>query len=176
MTKTTPKPGRGSFVNVGLHREVQVDRLLEEGVRVTVKMETPKEKQKKLHGTIVSPSTPRQESRIYWGYSVRIAKSFADVFNGSPFEEKYDFTLATSEHGRSVDTVQHFKPFKHGLIVFGGVHGIEAVMEADEEIPHTNPGSFFTAYLNTCPNRGSRTIRTEEDLFITLSTLQTKFA
>jgi len=32
------KEGRGSFVNVGLRKEVQIDRCLEAGLRVTVKM------------------------------------------------------------------------------------------------------------------------------------------
>jgi len=32
------REGRGSFVNVGLGKEVQIDRHLEPGLRVTVKM------------------------------------------------------------------------------------------------------------------------------------------
>jgi len=32
------REGRGSFVNVGLTKEVQIDRCLEAGLRVTVKM------------------------------------------------------------------------------------------------------------------------------------------
>ena len=35
------KKGQGSFVNVGLRREIQVDRHLKAGIRVTVKMNTP---------------------------------------------------------------------------------------------------------------------------------------
>jgi len=32
------REGRGSFVNVGLTKEVQIDRHLEQGLRVTIKM------------------------------------------------------------------------------------------------------------------------------------------
>ena len=32
------KSGKGSFVNVGLYKEVQIDKQLREGLRVTVKM------------------------------------------------------------------------------------------------------------------------------------------
>jgi len=32
------KDGRGSFVNVGLRKEVQIDRQLDAGLRVTVKI------------------------------------------------------------------------------------------------------------------------------------------
>lgn len=37
------KEGRGSFVNVGLKNEIQIDKLLQAGIRVTVKMEPPVE-------------------------------------------------------------------------------------------------------------------------------------
>lgn len=162
---------------VGLHREVQVDRLLEEGVRVTVKMEPAQHgQQKKLRGTIVSPSTPRLESSIYWGYSVRLAKSFAQVLSGSPFDSLYDLTVGTSERGTSVDDIKKLKPFQHALIAFGGLQGLEAITEADEELPGSDASALFQLYLNTCPSQGSRTIRTEEALFISLTALQAKFA
>jgi len=32
------REGRGSFVNVGLPKEIQIDRLIKAGLRVTVKM------------------------------------------------------------------------------------------------------------------------------------------
>ena len=32
------KEGRGSFVNVGLHKDVQIDKCIDSGLRVTVKM------------------------------------------------------------------------------------------------------------------------------------------
>ena len=175
MSNFHSKSGKGSFVNVGLHRDVQVDRILEEGLRVTVKMEPTKENQKKLRGTIVSPSTPRIETATYWGYSVRLANNFAQVFSGNPFGDKYDLTVGPSEHGISVDDIQKIDPFNHCLVVFGGLHGIEGIMEADETIPGSDPASLFNLYVNTCPNMGSRTIRTEESLFITLAALKTKF-
>ena len=37
------KEGRGSFVNVGLKSEIQIDKLLQTGLRVTVRMEPPVE-------------------------------------------------------------------------------------------------------------------------------------
>lgn len=33
------KPGKGSFVNVGLYSEVQIDKALQPGVRVTIRMD-----------------------------------------------------------------------------------------------------------------------------------------
>lgn len=60
------------------------------------------------------------------------------------------------------------------MICFGGVHGLEAALEADQSIDEENPSTLFDVYLNTCPNQGSRTIRTEEAIFITLAELRSK--
>ena len=173
MSSKPPKPGKGSYVNVGVQREIQVDRLLEPGVRVTVELDEAREGQKKLHGKIVSPRTPRQDYSIYWGYSVRLAKTFGEVFSGNPFGGKYDLTVGTSENGRNVDDVL-IEPFQHSLIVFGGLQGLEAILESDETLTAADTDELFDIYINTCPNQGSRTIRTEEALFITLAALQSK--
>ena len=175
VSSNEPKAGKGSLINVGVQREIQADRLLEAGVRVTVKLDQVKEGQKKLHGKIVSPQTPRQENSLYWGYSVRMAKSFSEVFEKNPFESggKYDLVIGTSENGTNVEDVQ-LKSFQHCLIVFGGLQGLEAAMENDETLKASKPLELFNAYLNTCPGQGSRTIRTEEALFISLAALQSK--
>merc|ERR1712032_668996 len=144
-------------------------------------------------GKVVSPSTPREESGIYWGYTTRIAASFMDVFEGCPYKSKagcngYDLKIGTSERGdicvdnedasnfdkrggnkekcdNRVDDGTHvdcttnsstttptndenlnrnankgklslssLRPFKHAIIVFGGVSGIEECIDADESI------------------------------------------
>ena len=51
--------------------------------------------------------------------------------------------------------------FRHAVIVFGGVKGLEASLEADESLNVNDPTLLFHHYLNTCPNQGSRTIRSE---------------
>lgn len=50
---------------------------------------------------------------------------------------------------------------RHLLVVFGGLHGLEASVEADTNLDVTDPSVLFDLYLNTCPSQGSRTIRTE---------------
>ena len=49
--------------------------------------------------------------------------------------------------------------FSHLLIVFGGVKGLEAALEADPVLEGDDPEPLFDLYLNTCPGQGSRTIR-----------------
>ena len=64
--------------------------------------------------------------------------------------------------------------FKHCLIVFGGIQGIEGMLEDDEHNVHsrTNVRDLFDLYLNTCMGQGLRTIRTEEAIMISLAVLR----
>ena len=69
------------------------------------------------------------------------------------------------------------KKFKHALIVFGGVAGIEECVDADESLKLSGACSseLFDVWLNICPYQGSRTIRTEEAVMIALAQLTPKF-
>ncbi|MEQ2180635.1 hypothetical protein GOODEAATRI_003245, partial [Goodea atripinnis] len=73
------------------------------------------------------------------------------VFTESPYKEGYDLTVGTSERGCSVD------------------QGLEASLDADQNLDVTDPSVLFDLYLNTCPGQGSRTIRTEVKLNNSLS-------
>lgn len=46
-------------------------------------------------------------------------------------------------------------------MVFGGLQGLEASVDADPNLDVSDPSVLFDLYLNTCPGQGSRTIRTE---------------
>jgi predicted SPOUT superfamily RNA methylase MTH1 len=83
-----------------------------------------------------------------------------------PFEGGYDLLVGTSERGTMWDTVPHdsIPPFRHMLIVFGGLHGIESCVDGDDAMTHLEAGEadkLFDLWVNTCPGQGSRTIRTE---------------
>nr|XP_034969794.1 putative methyltransferase C9orf114 homolog isoform X1 [Zootoca vivipara] len=166
------KPGRGSFVNCGMQKEVQIDKQLEAGLRVTVRLnpqQNPESKTQK--GVVVSSHQPRTASGLYWGYSVRLASCLSAVFAESPYKEGYDLSIGTSERGASVDQAT-LPPFRHALIVFGGLQGLEASVDMDLNLEVTDPSTLFDFYLNTCPGQGSRTIRTEEAILISLSALR----
>jgi len=167
------KNGKGSYANCGMHKLVQLDKALEPNVRVTVKMSPETADQKKYRkGAVVLPHVPRTVAGLYWGYSVRIAGSLSEVLTGCPFQDKYDVTIGTSERGESVDNFK-IPEFKHLLVVFGGVHGLEAALEGDEQFEDIDdPKLLFDHYLNTCPTQGSRTIRTEEAILVTMSSLR----
>ncbi|XP_054769585.2 putative methyltransferase C9orf114 [Lytechinus pictus] len=123
---------------------------------------------------VVSPSAPRLEAGLYWGYSVRLASSLGAVFTGCPFSaDGYDLTIGTSERGTTANKVD-LPYFKHALIVFGGVQGLEFSLEMDQALLVSDPSVLFDHYVNVCPNQGSRTIRTEEAVLITMATLRPK--
>lgn len=70
---------------------------------------------KVLNGTVVSPSAPRTECGIYWGYTVRLASSFGAVFTQSPYDDGYDVMVGTSERGSDVDSLK-LQPFKYVMV------------------------------------------------------------
>ncbi len=63
--------------------------------------------------------------------------------------------------------------FNHLLIVFGGVAGIEESVNANKftALPGEFSRKLFDIWVNICPYQGSRTIRSEEAVFITLARL-----
>ncbi|CAH0487269.1 unnamed protein product [Peronospora farinosa] len=177
VTDRPLKEKEGSHVYVGLQREVVVDKRITPGVRVTVKIdEASKEFKKKMVGQLVSSAEPREQLGLYWGYTTRFASSLSDVWTTCPFPEGYDLKIGTSERGNvSIDDADFSMPkFRHALIVFGGVAGIEECVDADEKLPVSGEDShtLFDMWVNTCPEQGSRTIRSEEALLISLAALR----
>uniref|UniRef100_A0A3P8U892 28S rRNA (uridine-N(3))-methyltransferase n=1 Tax=Amphiprion percula TaxID=161767 RepID=A0A3P8U892_AMPPE len=97
------------------------------------------------------------------------------VFTESPYKEGYDLTIGTSERGSNMDQ-STLSPFKHLLVVFGGLQGLEASVDADQNLDVSDPSVLFDLYLNTCPDQGSRTIRTEEAILISMAGLRQKIS
>lgn len=136
----------------------RIDRDITPGIRCTVKLDTKSYLTKKgvMEGKAVSPTTPRDEEGMYWGYTTRLASSINGIFEECPYEGGYDLKVGTSERGDiSIDDInfglkkkrQYTKSknksggderFSHMLIVFGGVAGIEECVDADESM--TLPG------------------------------------
>ncbi|XP_021290653.1 putative methyltransferase C9orf114 homolog [Herrania umbratica] len=159
----------GTVVDVGLDKNVVVDQVLEPGIRITVAMGTNNNLDSDLPRQVVSSSKPREEAGTYWGYKVRYASNISSVFSECPYKGGYDHLIGTSEHGLIVNSSELTLPaFRHLLIAFGGLSGLEKSVEEDHKLKGKNVRDIFDLYLNTCPHQGSRTIRTEEALFISL--------
>lgn len=126
-----------------------------------------------MKGEVVSPSAPREDDGTYWGYNTRIASSINKIFEECPYEGGYDLKIGTSERGDSnLDSNNFTLPkYRHALIVFGGVAGIEECVDADEtsKLPGSESKKLFDLWVNVCPYQGSRTVRTEEAVLISLA-------
>ncbi|KAK1004009.1 hypothetical protein LTR91_004454 [Friedmanniomyces endolithicus] len=129
----------------------------------------------------VSPDTPREEGGYYWGYSVRQASSLSTVLTESPYNGGYDVSIGTSERGQPAQSLLvpgmagYIAPtWNHLLVVFGGVAGLEAAFAADADLQRAGVPEvkeLFDTWVNLVPSQGSRTIRTEEAVWIGLTTL-----
>jgi predicted SPOUT superfamily RNA methylase MTH1 len=118
------------------------------GIRCTVELD-PKVygSTGRIRGKVVSPAAPREDDGTYWGYTTRLASSINAVFDECPYEGGYDLKIGTSERGDiSVDDHKFSLPkFKHAIVVFGGVAGIEECVDADEtlKIPGSQSKKLF---------------------------------
>lgn len=165
-----------TVVDTGLSQKVTVpDVGLPERTRVTVRLHQD-------GAQSVHPSAPRAEAGYYWGYYVRRCRSLSAVFTECPFDGGYDLSFGTSERGAPVHRVLHEESssmprYKHMLIVFGGVAGIEAAIRNDPrlqemEVRPAEADKLFDYWVNFLPGQGSRTIRTEEAVWLGLTSLR----
>jgi methyltransferase len=175
----------GTLVDAGLSSRMFVPVQLEEKTRVTLKLpedaSTSHREDKLQECEAVSPDIPRETAGYYWGYSVRQASSLSTVFTESPYDDGYDVSIGTSERGVSADTIlqpdgaSYVTPtWAHLLVVLGGVAGIEAALAADKDLQQagvTEAKDLFDSWINLVPSQGSRTIRTEEAIWIALTTI-----
>lgn len=172
--ETTPD---GCVVDTGLPDKFTVPNTdIPQNARVTVRLP-------RGHSTgnaeLVHSSTPRTEMGYYWGYYVRRCHSLSDVFTECPFDGGYDLSFGTSERGVPVSgIVDAGRPdYRHLLVVFGGVAGIEAAVKNDPElktvgVTPAEAEKLFDHWVNLVPGQGSRTIRTEEAVWIGLMGLR----
>jgi predicted SPOUT superfamily RNA methylase MTH1 len=75
---------------------------------------------------------------LYWGYTVRVATRFEDIFEECPYrtaarpKDGYDLKLAISnekgsQNAEMIDFDQ-YSGFRHALVFFGGIEGIEGIV------------------------------------------------
>ena len=185
-TKRRTPPGH-TYVETGFRAEVFISTALPPDTRVTVKFKDEDKPEKipsnELLAEAVTPSAPREEAGYYWGYNVRTASCLSAVLTECPYDGGYDLTIGTSERGVPVSSLNssqklksHSVPeFTHMMVVFGGVAGLEVAIKADKELEDLgvkSPEALFDHWVNLCPGQGSRTIRTEEAVWLGLMGLR----
>ncbi|KAF0971633.1 hypothetical protein FDP41_009856 [Naegleria fowleri] len=164
----------GNLVYVGHSKLVKLKKAVPPGLRVTVEIYNT---QQGYHeGRIVSSETPKQKKGLYWGYNVRLASCFSEIFTQSPYKEGYDMIVTHAEFGKSIDAKDYDLPsFKHLLIVLGGMHIISDAIQNDVNIvKNYNSRNLFDQIINLCPNNGLRSMRIEDVLTLGLGALRKK--
>ena len=180
--KGTDKPStkKRILVDMGFGKIQLSDHEIPENTRVTMKFmsrDNPEE-----GAEPVDPAAPRVEAGYYWGYTVRRCSSISSVFTECPFDGGYDLSFGTSERGSSVSSIlaeqgPSIPKYSHLLVAFGGVAGIEAAVASDQDLldkalAPEDAAKLFDYWVNVLPGQGSRTIRTEEAVWLGLMALK----
>jgi predicted SPOUT superfamily RNA methylase MTH1 len=156
----------GSYVDIGVEQPALIQATtLRLNTRVTVKITVLK---KPLKAVLADSS----EITAYWGYEVPMS----NVTLGQLLKERqFDLVIATSRKGKPVNPIfdifrEKWKKACKTLVVFGApTQGLYEIA-AREHIKLDEVADFV---INTIPNQGTETVRTEEAVFATLSILNT---
>jgi len=155
---------KGSLVDIGVERPVLIPKKgIPINMRVTVKIIDLEEPPKAV---VVS----RDEIEQYWGYQVIISKmTLGRLLKSRPF----DLVVATSKHGAPFTEVieeimTRWKKAHKILVVFGApAKGLYDIV-AQESLKLNEITDFV---VNTIPEQGTETVRTEEALYASLAIL-----
>ncbi|NIP66528.1 RNA-binding protein [Candidatus Bathyarchaeota archaeon] len=154
----------GTLIDIGVERPVLVpDVKLKVKERVTVRI-------RRLGKHPRARLASREEIEEYWGYRVTISDvPFGELVKSTPF----DLVVATSRYGPPFPEVEkalaiQWRMTDSRLVAFGspaeGLHEIVA-----KEDLHLNEVVDFV--LNTIPDQGTETVRTEEAIYTSLALL-----
>jgi len=179
-----PTENREKDLKIGEHREGLVVSSNERGVQIDIGVERPifvpdvhrktnsrvtvriKEKGRHLIGEIVDPD----EVKVYWGYRVNVSKASLGRILKDP---KYDLVVATSRRGDVITEninklLNRWRRSRRILIAFGSpTRGLQEIIMYDG-VKLEDTADFI---VNTVPNQGVKTVRTEEAIYATLSIL-----
>jgi hypothetical protein len=154
----------GSFVDIGVERPVLVPNAQPPiNTRVTVRITQLGKRPK-------AALASRDEIKTYWGYRITVSDvPFGRLVKDRPF----DLVIATSRYGTPLmsvidELVRRWKRSRTVLVAFGApAEGLYEIVAREhlklDEVVH------FT--INTIPDQGTETVRTEEALYATLACL-----
>ncbi len=109
-----------------------------------------------------------KEIKQYWGYSITVS---AVPFGQMLKNRKFDLVVATSRMGKPIHTImdelrQSWKQSRRILLAFGAPsQGLHEII-AHEHLKLEDTAQFT---VNTIPNQGTETVRTEEAVYASLA-------
>jgi predicted SPOUT superfamily RNA methylase MTH1 len=156
----------GTLVDIGVEKPILVPKArLNPNTRVTVKIT-------ELGDLPKAALANRDQIETYWGYRITVSNlPFGQLIKKGAF----DLVIATSRHGKPLKDVfdelkSRWKNSHRILVAFGApTQGLYEIAAREglklEEIAHF--------VVNTIPNQGTQTIRTEEAVYASLAILNT---
>ncbi|EPB73098.1 hypothetical protein ANCCEY_07795 [Ancylostoma ceylanicum] len=162
------KADRGMLCDVGLEKELELEDKIQipPATRVTVEITNLGTESKRYRGKLSNARKVRAKTGKYWGYSVQLATSLKEVID----RKKFDVIIGTSPRGEPVSNMYvNTLNDVHVLLVFGGVAGVDAALEAEEALAETRAEEAFDRLINSLPFKGTNSERVEENVFVTLA-------
>ncbi|MBS7626455.1 RNA-binding protein [Candidatus Bathyarchaeota archaeon] len=153
--------GGKTLIDVGLDKPVIVDGKLPRGLRLTVRIV-------KVGGEVEAVRVSEDEISIYWGYNVTVTNL---PLAESTRKVGFDLVVATSRFGRMISEVlprlqSTLNESRRVLIAFGSpTEGLSQIL-AKEGLSLSEYADYT---VNTVPNQGVETVRSEEAIYATLS-------
>ena len=152
----------GSLLELGLREKGFTRRKLKVGQRLTVRLGG------RLKGGLIAVEpVGREEVGEYWGYEVSTAEGLAEALSSL----RADYAIGTSKYGKNIyEAVRGIKDNKPAsvAIAFGGPHqGLFEICRRQG----VDADKLFDVVINTIPQQGTETVRTEEALIATLALL-----
>jgi predicted SPOUT superfamily RNA methylase MTH1 len=152
----------GSLVDIGVEQPVQIsDKKLPVNKRITIKIEKAGR-----HPKVALAN--KENIEAYWGYTVTASKaSFGELVKA------YDLVIATSKMGTPLSQIsdnltERWMNSTNIMVAFGApTMGLQEIV-AQENLSLDKVADFT---VNTIPNQGTDTVRTEEALYATLALL-----
>ncbi len=155
--------GPSSMIDAGFGKLLQAKSKLTISQRVTIQVTRVSPD---LEGEIVEPS----RLTIYWGFKVaRGNVSLSEIVRS----RKFDLTISTSRKGPDVREItpelrEQWRTARHPLIVFGSPNeGVPEILTRSG----LNVSDAMDFNVNTIPDQGVETVRTEEALWGSLAVL-----
>ena len=154
----------GSLVDIGVERRVLVPHTqLSPNTRVTVRIA-------KLGKHPKATLTSHGDIKKYWGYRVTVS----DVPFGRMIKKRaFDLVVATSRQGTPLaevmkDLRKRWRKSRKILVAFGApTEGLYQILERE----HLKLDRVADYTINTIPNQGTETVRTEEAIYASLALL-----
>jgi predicted SPOUT superfamily RNA methylase MTH1 len=183
-----PLSGKTKHLQVGEYREGLVLSEQKDGLAVDIGVQQPALLRQKqfavgerltlqvinVSGSVEVQPANREDIPVYWGYRVQVEKrSYGQISK----DKWFDLKIATAKIGDSFMDVKgkiadKWSGSNHVLVGFGAPsRGLHEIVE-DEHLKLNDLADFV---VNTVPNQGTVTVRTEEALLATLAVLNLNF-